>query len=180
MDWTSGICVFTEIIYDGTLAGNTLPTSISHDVNTTVNLANGVATPEIPSNTITPGNYTNIYYSMELLANGADDNIVINGSYTKTTGGTVPIQILFNSGEVFEATLSSHLFEAGTNTTVWLELDPGGWFSTIPRSDLDDGTLDGNGIMVISESSNTDIYDPVEDQLGLTTMTNGTIVFQTN
>ena len=180
MDWTSGICVFREIIYDGTLTGNTLPTSITHSVITTVELSDGTATPEIPSNTITPGTYINIYYSLELQDNGVDDNMILNATYTKSTGGTVPIQFLFNSGEVFEASLGSHVFEAGTNTTAWLELDPGGWFSVISRSDLDNGTINGDGIMVISDTSNTNIYDPIETQIDITTATNGTIVFQTN
>lgn len=102
----------------------------------------------------------------------------MNGEYTHTNGSKFPIRFLFNSGEVFEATLASYLIEAGTNISCWLELDPNGWFSVVPQSNLDDATsvLDSDGVMIISESVNTTVYDLVEMQLVATTTTNGTVV----
>ena len=158
--------------------GATLPTSITTTVVTTIDLFTGVATPVIITTEITPGNYTAIGITMDLQDDGLNDNIILNGEYTHTNDSIIPIRFLFNSGETFEATLASYFFPPGTNTTCWLELDPNNWFSVVPRSDLDDasGTLDGAGVMIISESVNTTVYDPVEGQLGATTTTNGTIV----
>lgn len=176
LKWTDGICVVREIIWDATLAGNTLPTSITHSVITTIDLFTGTATPEIIVTEISPGNYTGIGIGMELQDDGVNDNIILDGKYTHTDGSKIPMRFLFNSGEVFEATLASFLFEAGTNTTCWLELDANGWFSTVLRDDLDNGTLDSLDVMIISESLNSDIYDAVEEQLLVSTTTNGTIV----
>lgn len=174
--WTSGTCVYRQTTFDATLDGATLPTSITTSVVTTVNLFTGVSTPQVVTTEITSGNYTNIGISMELQDNGVDDNIILQGIYTRSDNTQVPIRFLFNSGEVFEAVLASYFFEGGTSTTCWLQLNPNGWFSIIPRDDLDNGVLDGSGVMVISENSNTDIYNPVEMQLVATTLTNGSIV----
>lgn len=134
-----------------------------------------MATPEIKVTEITPGNYISIGFGMELRDDGVNDNIILDSEYTHTNSSKIPIQFLFNSGEVFEATLSGYLSEAGTNTTCCLELDANGWLSTVPGDDLDNGTLDSLGVMIISESLYSDIYDTVEAQL-LSTTTNGTIV----
>ena len=176
--WTDGICVLREIIWDGTLSGATLPTSITHSKITTIDLFTGVALPEIITTDITPGVYSNIYTGIELEDNGTNDNIILNGSYTDGSGANHQIQFLFNSGEVFESTLSSHTFEAGTNTMCWIELNPSNWFTSFSISDFDNATPNGQDIIVISESENTDIYDLVEEALNNSTTTNGTIVFE--
>ncbi|MCF6365315.1 MAG: hypothetical protein L3J35_03850 [Bacteroidales bacterium] len=177
--WTSGNCVVREIVWDGTLTGAALPTSITHSAITNIDLFTGTATPEIITTEITPGIYTNIYTGIELEDNGVNDNIILNGYYTDGAGTTHPIKFLFNSGEVFEATLSSHTFEPGINTMCWIELNPSYWFTSFSVSDFDSATPNGDGIIVISESENTVIYDIVEDALVNSTTTNGTIVFET-
>lgn len=178
LSWSSGICVVSEITWDAILEGNTLPTSITHSKVTTIDLFTGMTSPEIILTKITPGKYTNVGIGVELEDNGVDDNIILDGEYTHTDGTKFPIRFLFNSGEVFEASLASYLFAAGTNTTCWLELDPNGWFSVVSRSDMDDATSNlTNGVMIISESANTTVYNQVEEQLVATTNTSGTIVF---
>lgn len=169
---------FREIIWDATPPPPTTTlTSITHAAVTTINLLNGVASPSIAVTTIPTGTYTNIRIGVEL-QDATSDNIIINGTYTKTDNSTVPIQFRFRSGEVFEASLASYFFKGGTNTTCWLELDPSSWFSTISRSSLDNATLDGSGVMVISSSSNTGIYNIVEGLLETKTTAPGAIVCQ--
>ncbi|MBL4704837.1 MAG: hypothetical protein JKY54_09965, partial [Flavobacteriales bacterium] len=90
-----------------------------------------------------------------------------------------PIQFLFNSGEVFEATIASYNFEPGTSTICWLELNPSDWFSSFSIADFDGTTVDGSGTIIISESSNSSIYDIVETAILNSTTTNGTLVFET-
>jgi len=177
--WSSGTGVVREIIWDGTLTGATLPTSITHSVVTAINLFTGAATPEIITTEITPGVYSNIGVGVELEDNGVDDNIILNGYYTDGSSVTHPIQFLFNSGEVFEATIASYNFEPGTNTICWLELNPSDWFSSFSIADLDGATVNGAGTIVISESSNSSIYDVVETAILNSTTTNGTLVFET-
>jgi len=177
--WTDGTSLVREIIWDGTLAGATLATSITHSVVTTIDLFTGASTPEIITTEITPGDYTNIGIGLELQDNGVDDNIILNGYYTDGASATHPIQFLFNSGEVFEATIASYSFEPGTNTICWLELDPSAWFSSFSIADFDNATPNGAGVIVISESENTSIYDIIEAAILNSTTTNGTIVFET-
>lgn len=176
--WTSGNALVREIIWDGTLTGASLPTSITHSVVTDIDLFTGAATPEIITTEITPGEYSNIYIGVELQDNGVDDNIILNGYYTDGNSVTHPIQFLFNSGEVFEATLSNYTFEPGDNTICWLELNPTDWFSSFTVADFDNASTNGNGVIVLSESQNSALYDVVEAAILSSTTTNGSIVFQ--
>ena len=158
--------------------GATLPTSITTSTLTTINLFTGEATPVIITTEITPGNYTNVGLTMDLFDDSTLYSIILNGEYTHTNDSIIPIRFLYVSGETFEAVLVSYFFPPATNTTCWLELDPNNWFSVVPRSDLDDATsvLDSAGVMIISESVNTTVYDPVEGQLVATTTSSGIIV----
>lgn len=177
--WSSGNGLVREIVWDGTLTGAILPTSITHSVVTDIDLFTGVSDPEIITTEISPGTYNLIYVGIELQDDGVNNNIILNGSYLDDSGVNHPIQFLFNSGEVFEATLASHTFEAGSNTMCWVELNPSNWFTSFTVSDFDDAVRNGDGVIVISESQNTGMYDLVEGALVSSTTTNGTIVFET-
>lgn len=163
-NFSTGEIVITEIVWDGTLEGSSLPTSVTHSVITAIDVATGAATPTIPSVDISPGNYSTIAMGIELLDNGVDPNITLNGAFTYFDGSTFPITFIFDSGEVFESTLTSLTIAPGSNTICTLNLDPIVWFAGITQSELEEATL-SSGTIILSESSNPDLYDRVEEAI---------------
>ena len=149
-NFSTGEIVITEIVWDGTLEGSSLPTSVTHSVITAIDVATGAATPTIPSVDISPGNYSTIAMGIELLDNGVDPNITLNGAFTYFDGSTFPITFIFDSGEVFESTLTSLTIAPGSNTICTLNLDPIVWFAGITQSELEEATL-SSGTIILSE-----------------------------
>jgi len=176
LDFDGGTLVLTQITWDGTLDGTINSTSISTSEITTYDVATGSATPEIQIVDIDPGNYSNISMGIELYDNGVDDNMILTGTYIHSNGNTIPIKFLFNSGEVFEGTINSYLIPEGKDTKATLILNPIGWFKNVSQGELDGATLDTGGTIVISESSNSSLYDKVETELGKNTLS-GAIEF---
>ena len=164
LNFSTGEIVITEIVWDGTLEGSSLPTSVTHSVVTTIDVATGTANPAIPVIEISPGAYSNISMGIELEDNGVDDNIILKGIFTHSDASTFPIEFYFNSGEVFESTLTSLTIAPGSNTICTLNLDPILWFANITQSELEDATLT-SGTIVLSESSNATLYDKVEEAI---------------
>ncbi|MCH8232309.1 MAG: hypothetical protein IIB82_06670 [Bacteroidetes bacterium] len=164
LNFSTGEIVLTEIVWDGTLEGSTLPTSVTHSVVTTIDVATGVANPAIPVIEISPGKYSKISMGIELWDNGVDANIILEGIFTHSDASTFPIKFIFDSGEVFETTLASLTIAPGSNTLCTLNLNPILWFANITQSELEEAAL-SSGTIVLSESSNAALYDKVEEAI---------------
>lgn len=102
-----------------------------------------------------------------------EPSILINGTYINGMGST-PFRFEFNSSETFEVEAEA---DNGGKEIVLIEdmpaiakvvFDPNYWFSTVTQSMLDNATLTnimGTPTIVISTSSNEDIYDIVVDRI---------------
>ena len=178
LDFQSGFMVLREIVWDGTLAGSATKTSVTQSQITTFDIATGLATPASPVVDIAPGVYSNIAMGLELQDNGVDPNTVLIGEFTASDGSKTPIKFIFDSGEVFEATLTNLTIVQGSNHKCTLMVDPMKWFASVTQAELEDATLDGSGMIVLSESVNTATYDKVETAILNTIDTNATISCQ--
>ena len=96
--------------------------------------------------------------------------IILDGTYTRTDNTTSPIQFRFNSGEVFEAETSQQVtVNEDEEVLARIVFDPDVWFSVVSTDALDNATVNNDGVIVISEDSNSAIFDLVADRLDLST-----------
>ncbi len=176
LNFSTGELVLREIVWDGTLEGNAISTSITHSIITSVDVATGLASPTTPIVDIAPGKYSDISMGIELQDNGVDPNMILEGIFTHSNASTIPIKFIFDSGEVFEGSLSNYTIAPGSNTTCTLTLDLIHWFQNISQSELEDASLT-SGTIVLSESSNAELYDKVETAI-LNATESGSISFK--
>ena len=169
ISFTSGYVWVTEIVFDGSLQSGP---SISRTVErfSKIDFATGVATPALDDITIPAGTYTFVNLGIELRDEDAQPAIIMEGTYTHTDTSIIPIRFEFNSGEVFEAETSQQV-EVNEDQTVLSRIvfDPQVWFSVVSTNALDNANVNGDGVIVISETSNASIFDNVADRLDVST-----------
>ena len=94
--------------------------------------------------------------------------MVLEGTYTNSNDVVIPIRFEFNSGEVFEANAQVVTLSTDTDVVGKITWDALDWFSEVTASELD-AASQFNGTIVISETSNPDIFDIVADRLDVGT-----------
>ena len=166
LQFTSGIITFREVVFDGELeSGNSV--SITHEQIAIIDYATGVITPEIII-VVTAGTYRSVNLGIELQDDGSDPSMVLEGTYTNSNDVVIPIRFEFNSVEVFEANAQVVTLSTDTDVGGNITGDALDWFSEVTASELD-AASQFNGTIVISETSNPDIFDIVADRLDVGT-----------
>lgn len=166
LQFTSGHVIISEIEFEGDRKGKG-DVSISHEQITKIDLATGVSTSPI-NIAIPAGVYSSVELEVEILD---DDNthplaILAEGTYTDSNNKVIPIRFESNSDEEFEASTNAEVtIKPGTSPIANIVFDPLEWFSTITTAQLDNAKKNSNGVIVISENMNTDIYETVVDKL---------------
>jgi len=169
LEFNSGSITVREIVFDGERQGAS-SVSITHEQISTIDFATGVSTPDIGTVNIPAGTYTSVNLGVELQDENDDPTVVLEGTYVNADGISIPIRFEFNSGEVFEADAAGPITLAVEQSAIAkITFDPSDWFSTITTTQLDNASLDSNGVIVISETSNAGIFDIVADRLDLAT-----------
>lgn len=165
LNFTSGYIWVSEVEFDGTLERGT---SINRTVErfSKIDFTTGEALPELNDITIPSGNYSYLNIEVELRDEDAQPAIVMEGTYVRTDGSSSPIRFEFNSGERFEAESEQTIpVDEGTTLLSIIIIDPYTWFDNISIEMLDNANTNANGIILISEGFNEDIYDLAEENL---------------
>lgn len=163
--FNSGTITIREVVFDGDT--DTLSVSRTIEQIAYVDYATGDVSPEIVIE-VPAGDYTSVNLGVELQDENSEPSVVIEGTYTNSSGEVIPIRFEFNSGEVFEATAPTVSIEAGADLFGKVTFDAASWFSTVSSSDLDEATLT-DGKIIVSSTSNSDIFDIVADKLDVDT-----------
>lgn len=166
LQFTSGSITIREVVFDGDLEGGS-SVSITHEQIATIDYATGLITPEVIIE-VTAGTYTSVNLGIELQDDGTGLSIEIEGTYTNSNDTIIPVRFEFNSGEVFEASAPMVTLSTDTDVVGKISWDALDWFSVVPASALDAATQT-DGIIVISATSNPDIFDAVADRLDVGT-----------
>ncbi|MBN4085165.1 hypothetical protein JYT89_02350 [Flavobacteriaceae bacterium AH-315-B10] len=169
LNFISGYVWVIEIVFDGTLETNA---SISRTIerSSKIDFATGIANPSLDDITIPAGAYTFVNLGIELRDEDTQPAIIMEGTYTHTDSSIIPIRFEFNSGEVFEAETSQQVTVNEDETVLSrIVFDPIVWFSVVSTDALDNASVNGDGIIVISETSNAAIFDLVADRLDIST-----------
>ena len=160
--FNSGSVTIREIVFDGEkTSGGSI--SITHEQISTINLVTGIASPAIEV-IIPTGEYNSVNLGVEIQDVDATPSVIAEGIYTDNDGTETSLKFEFNSGEVFEADAPSHIFGPDSYAIAEIDFSPAVWFSTITGTMLDNADRI-NGVILVNESTNSDIFDIVADKL---------------
>ena len=163
--FTSGKITIREVVFDGDNEAQSISRTIPQIAD--IDYATGAVTPAITIE-VPPGNYTSVNLGIEMQDNGSAPSTVIEGTYTNSSAEEVPIRFEFNSGEVFEASAASVTIAAGADIIGKITFDARDWFSTVTPAELDNAALT-DGTIIVSESSNSAIFEKVAARLDVAT-----------
>lgn len=169
LQFTDGFITIIEVVFDGDRSDGE-SVSISYEAIVVYNFGTGTSEPENNVIDIPPGDYNDIYLGVELLDENDNPTLVIEGTYEREADGQVyPIRFEFNSGEVFEAEAPTGSVSPDTPAIAKITFDPHEWFAGVSFDMLENAGVNNDGVIVISETSNSAIFDLVADGLDLST-----------
>tara|TARA_Y100001972_G_scaffold91682_1_gene112254 strand:+ start:989 stop:1738 length:750 start_codon:yes stop_codon:yes gene_type:complete len=169
LEFTSGTIRLIQIQFE---AETDEEDSIEADIEQVVEIdfATGATTPDLSDLVFPVGTYTEIEVELELLDENNIPSVVIEGTFTDANDETHPIRFEFNSGETFEVEKEGQItIGEGANVIAEVTFDPGVWFAGVTMEELSMATKNNDGVIVISETSNAEIFDIVADGLDLAT-----------
>ncbi len=135
-----------------------------------IDFATGETTPDLSGLELPVGTFVESRVELELLDENEDPSVVIEGTFEDSNGQSHPIRFEFNSGETFEVEREGTVtFDSGMNVIAEITFDPIVWFADVSPDMLEEATKNNSGVIVISETSNSDIFDTVADGLDLAT-----------
>ena len=137
--------------------------------NVVIDYATGIPTPDIRAIEIPAGTYDEVSVELEIFDETDEPSVVLLGTYTSPAGTATPIRFEFNSGETFEVEREGTIvFTEGQSAIAEITFDPSAWFAGISDELMADATR-SDGVIVISETQNSEIFDIVADGLDLAT-----------
>ncbi len=169
LQFDSGTITLTQIQFE-TETDNGDSVEVDMEQVVEIDFATGETTPDLSSLNFPVGTFVETRVELELLDENNMPSVIIEGTFTDSNDQTHPIQFEFNSGETFEVEKEGTITIAeGTNVIAQVTFDPGVWFTGVTSTMLEGATKDNNGVIVISETSNSNIFDIVADGLDLAT-----------
>ena len=162
LQFTSVFVTVSEIEFEGELT-NGDEILFSSEQITRIDLATGVASPafnaEIPA-----GNYEELDLEVEIYDESDIPSVIAEGTYINSAGEQIPVRFEFNSGETFEVEGEGVTITEDAKFTAKINFDPLEWFATVTTAMLDNAERI-DGVIVISESTNADIFEVVADRM---------------
>ncbi len=135
-----------------------------------IDFATGATTPNLSSLELPVGTFVESRVELELLDENSTPSVVIEGTFEDSNSQSHPIRFEFNSGETFEVERAGTVtFDSGMNVIAEVTFDPIVWFAGVTTDMLEQADKNNDGVIVISETSNTGIFDMVADGLDLAT-----------
>jgi hypothetical protein len=169
LEFTSGTITLSQIQFEAeTDEGDSVEVNFESDV--IIDFATGQSTPDVSNLSFTPGTYVEASVELELRDVDATPSVILNGSYMDANSQAHLVRFEFNSGETFEIEkVGSITFAPGSSAVTEITFDPRVWFAGVTTQMLANVTKNNDGVIVISETSNADIFDIVADGLDLAT-----------
>ncbi|MEQ8882674.1 MAG: hypothetical protein RLQ12_23745 [Cyclobacteriaceae bacterium] len=169
LQFTSGTIRLVQIQFQAeTDEGDSIEANIEQIVE--IDFATGATTPDLSDLVFPVGTYAEVEVELELQDENNDPSVVIEGTFTDANDQAHPIRFEFNSGETFEVEKEGTItFAEGASVLAEVTFDPGVWFAGVSIETLSAASKNNDGVIVISETSNPEIFDTVADGLDLAT-----------
>lgn len=150
-NWTSGKAVVDKIQFEYDGAGTQIIKETA--VESTIDLATGVATPPLPAVSLEPGLYKKAKFKIHFRQNVK--NFEVNGTWN---GNVIKIENDHND-EAYAKT-EDFLVDAAKVYKVNIILKPNLWFNKteLNDSDFQNATKDANGAILLSKDLNSELY----------------------
>lgn len=166
--FTSGFITIREVQFEAETATDSVEVNLEQI--TKIDFATGVSTPDISGLLIPAGTYNEVEVEIELQDDSDQPAMVLNGSYSDAEGVKHPVRFEFNSGETFEVAREGAItFGGGESILAQVTFDPHIWFAAVSSEQLVSALKDAQGVIVISSTQNTNIFNVVADGLDLAT-----------
>lgn len=169
IEFTSGSITLSQIQFEAeTDEGDSVEVNFESDVM--IDFATGESTPDVSGLSFTPGTYVEARVELELRDENSNPSIILNGTYMDANEQSHSVRFEFNSGETFEVERAGSItFGAGASAVAQVTFDPRVWFAGVTSQMFANATKDNSGVIVVSETSNANIFDIVADGLDLAT-----------
>lgn len=167
--FNDGFITISELEYEAETENDSLSIEFEMEGIVVIDFATGIPTPDIRAITIPAGTYEEVEIEVELSEDTSEPSIVLNGTYTSPDAEIHPVRFEFNSGESFEVEREGTIvFTENQSAIAEITFDPSVWFAGVNDEHMADATkLDG--VIVISENQNGEIFEIVADGLDLAT-----------
>lgn len=134
-----------------------------------IDYATGIPNQDIRSIEIPAGTYEEVSVELEIYDETDEPSVVLLGTYTSPEGTSFPVRFEFNSGETFEVEREGTIvFAEGQSALAEITFDASAWFAGVTDALMADAN-ESEGVIVISETHNSEIFDIVADGLDLAT-----------
>lgn len=168
--FNDGFIKLSEMEYEAESENDLLSVEFEIEQVIVIDFATGNPTPDIGAITIPAGTYQEVEIEVELFDDTNEPSIAINGTYTSPDGTAHPVSFVFNSGESFEVEREGTIvFVENQSAIAEITFDPSAWFAGVTDDHMANASNNSDGIIVISENQNSDIFDIVADGLDLAT-----------
>lgn len=153
----------SEIEFEGELA-NDEEIEVESSVETMLDLLTGVSNPALPNIQIPAG----LYEEFEIDVEGADDGgtvLYMKGSLTDTAQNNFSVEL--NVQEPFNLELEYENFQVDSAMTfgATFTINPTAWFLALTFQELQNATVDANGLILIDPNNNTALYNKIVERL---------------
>lgn len=161
LTWTSGSINISEIDFEA----ESKNVEIEYELKKAVNVDLFNLSPILGSITIPPGTYDEVELKLVLKKSGTSNiPLTLKGTYTDVNGTKTPVEFYFN--EEFEVEVEAEdLVVSGTNDYIGLiNVQLNKFMTNVVSADLSGATKTG-GVIVISSTSNMDLYNKLKANL---------------
>lgn len=165
--FSSGFITISEIEFEAKTESGSISAEFEHVVK--IDFTTGASTPDIITSLGIPaGTYNEVEVEIELHEYDDHPAVVLNGAYVDAEGTAHEVRFELNSDEEFEVKREGLItFGSGESIMAQVTIYPQAWFSEVSHEDLLKATKNMEGVIVISETENEDIFDLIEDGLDL-------------
>ncbi|MBZ9730792.1 hypothetical protein LB467_13940 [Salegentibacter sp. JZCK2] len=168
--FSDGFITISELEYEAETENDSTSVEFELEGIVMIDFATGIPTPDIRAIAIPAGTYEEVEIEVELSDETDEPGVVLNGIYTSPDGTTHPVRFEFNSDEEFEVEREGTIvFTENQSAIAEITFDPSVWFAGVSDEHMESANKNMDGIIVISEEHNSDIFDIVADGLDLAT-----------
>ncbi|SDL64268.1 hypothetical protein SAMN04488034_10732 [Salinimicrobium catena] len=168
LSFSTGHIAISRLEFEAETDNDSIEIEFELKQNTLIDFATGTTTPDINFISIPAGNYEEVEVEIELSEGSEQPAILLFGTYVAPDGVEHNIRFEFNSEETFEVEREGLIsFGEAQVAIAQITFDPVAWFISVTDEQYANATKNEEGVIVVSSTENTEIFDVVADGLDL-------------
>lgn len=168
LSFATGHIAISSLEFEAETDNDSIEIEFELEQNTLIDFATGSTTPDINFISIPAGIYEEVEVEIELSEGLEQPAILLFGTYIAPDGVEHNIRFEFNSDESFEVEREGLIsFEEAQVAIAQITFDPVAWFIAVTDEQYANATKNEEGLIVVSSTENTEIFDIVADGLDL-------------